>query len=284
MLKNQLITLVILVLTFTSYSQTALYNNPEISSLEIRVEKIKKENAILEKFQIGYLNLVDSLNYLLKEQNDTSNVGYNLYKEYLNIELNKVKLSVEESRKSLMKLVLLIDTLNTKHQTYQDESKDLREDCIRGQAEPIVLKSVFPNTHFRLNADSLSGIETVDFENGDKLIINNWGCEYYTLTFRFETLRFQGDIVDIPFWYKKAVILVGELVDGIDSPIDIKKGIDKLTNYIEANSKNNYANLKFGEEIDFGIEGTRIFVSLDQIEKLSKDKFAITISFSVGPL
>ena len=51
--------------------------------------------------------------------------------------------------------------------------------CERGQAAPIVIKSVYPNTVFKLNDDNYSESETVEFENGYKLIIENGGCEYY---------------------------------------------------------------------------------------------------------
>ena len=175
----------------------------------------------------------------------------------------------------------LVDTVK---QTEIAAVKDLRDDCVRGQAEPIIKKTVFTKTKFILQSDSLTAIETVEFDNGDKLIINNWGCEYYTLTFRFETSRFQDNTTNIPYWFKKSVLLVSELYKGLDAPIDIKKGIDKLVNHIDIDMLKNYANLKFGQEIDFGGEEIRDFVTLENVEKLTAKKFAITISFTTGPL
>src|SRR6186997_553555 len=55
--------------------------------------------------------------------------------------------------------------------------------CIRGQAASVIKKTVYPNSTFKLNKDNHTGTENIDLENGDKLIINNWGCEYYVLTF-----------------------------------------------------------------------------------------------------
>lgn len=162
--------------------------------------------------------------------------------------------------------------------------KDLREECARGQAEPIIKESVFSNTKFVLQPDSLTAIETVIFDNGDNLTIRNWGCEYYILTFRFETSRFQNDTTNIPYWYKKSVLLVSELNKGLDAPIDIKKGIDKLINHIDSDMVNNYANLEFGQEVDFGGEDIRDFVTVEKVEKLTDKTFALTISFATGPL
>lgn len=153
-------------------------------------------------------------------------------------------------------------------------------DCVRGEAEPIVKKSVFPKTTFKMNSDSLTAVEIINFDNGDKLIINNWGCTFYTLTFRFETSKFKADTTALKYWYVTAQKLMTEIKLGIDAPIDIKKGIQALNKYI---SKNAF-NLKLQNEIDFGGKDIRDIVTLDSISKISKDRFAVTITFATGPL
>lgn len=160
------------------------------------------------------------------------------------------------------------------------DTENIANDCIRGQAEPIVKKAVFPKTQFAIQPDNISAIETVFFDNGDKLIINHLGCEYYTLSFRFETSRFHKEKTDTSFWYEKTALLINELEKGIDAPLEIKKGIEKLTEV----AKKNKSSLKYGEEIDFGGNEIREFVTLDGIEKINKNKFAVTITFSAGPL
>jgi hypothetical protein len=164
-------------------------------------------------------------------------------------------------------------------------NSDLAEmDCVRGAAEPIIKKSVFPNSEFVLQPDKITGIETVQFENGDKLIIKNWGCESYCLTFRFETSRFQDDTTNIQFWFKKSVLLMSEIQNGLDCPIDIEKGTHALINFIDNDLPNDYANLKLKNEVDFGGEEIRDYVAIDRIQKINEKVFAVEISYVTGPL
>jgi hypothetical protein len=179
------------------------------------------------------------------------------------------------------KLVTKEPIVETSKQRDQPEENN---DCIRGQAEPIIQRDDYPNTKFTLQQDSLTAIETVNFDNGDKLVINNWGCEYYVLTFRFETTKFQEDTTNLEYWFRAADRLMTGMLSGIDAPINIKKGVNYLSSYIDRDKKNNYKTLKLGDEIDFGINEIRNFVSVDRIGKLTDKKFAVTISFTVGPL
>jgi hypothetical protein len=179
-----------------------------------------------------------------------------------------------------------VDTLSQPDKTLSKNDQS-NTDCVRGAAEPIIDKKVYPKTKFVLQPDSLTGIETVSFDNGDKLIIKNWGCEYYVLTFRFETSRFKQDTTNLEYWFRCAKRLVTEMFGGInamDNPIDIKMGVNYLSSYIDRDKKNNYKNLKIGEEIDFGDSEIRNFVTVDRIEKLTDKKYAIEISFTTGPL
>ena len=150
--------------------------------------------------------------------------------------------------------------------------------CIRGQAEPIVRKSVYPNAVFKLNNDNHSGTETVDFENGDRLIIENGGCEYYVLAFRFETSRFQADTTDILFWLDKGIKLMTEVEKGIDS-YHVTQGIKGLKDFLKTSK-----DLTLGEEVVFDDSEIRDFASVDRIQKITDKRYAIEISFATGPL
>lgn len=165
-------------------------------------------------------------------------------------------------------------------QTEQVQSND----CVRGQAAPVIQKADYPNTIFLLQPDSITAIETVTFDNGDKLIIRNWGCEYYVLTFRFETSKYQHDTTDLAFWFRSADGLMTSMLGGLDAPIDIKRGLVLLDSYISRDEKNGYKNLQLGEEIDFGTNDIRSFLTVDRIEKINDKNFGVTISFTTGPL
>lgn len=153
-------------------------------------------------------------------------------------------------------------------------------DCVRGQAEPIVIKDIYPNTTFTLQPDSLTAIETIELDNGEKVIIKNWGCEYYVLSFQFETSKYNADTTAMKYWYVNVYKLMDEIKEGIDAPIDIEKGLKAFNDHI---SKNVF-DLELETEIDYGENEIRNFVSLDNISKIDNNRFAVTISFAIGPL
>jgi len=171
---------------------------------------------------------------------------------------------------------------------YAIQAKDFSprpdDDCVRGAARPIVKRSVFPKSRFKLQPDKLTGVETVKFKNGDKLVITTSGCEYYVLTFRFETARFNGSADDFPFWFGQAIILMREVEKGIDAPIDIAKGIDAMEREVDRRRNSDQKELEPGDEIDFTSGEMNDFVVVDKIEKLNNNLFAVEISFAKGPL
>lgn len=179
--------------------------------------------------------------------------------------------------KKIILTTLIIFTLN---HLYSQENENY--ECIRGQAEPIVLKSVFPKTEFNLNNDSISGIETILINESEKVTINNVGCEFYTLNFVFETKKYKGEFTNLNYWYQASYELVNEIKIGLDSPIDIELGLKFFKKYIEKNKKG----LQLNTEIDFGPtepNAIRNFVTLHEITKI-EDKYFVNISFTVGPL
>jgi hypothetical protein len=151
--------------------------------------------------------------------------------------------------------------------------------CIRGQAESVINKSVYPHSNFKLNEDQHTGTETIELGNGEKLIIYNWGCEYFVLTFRFETTRFRADTTNIKYWMAKAVILMDELEKGLNAPLDIKTGTIATKNFIKENM-----DYELRQEIVYDTAVIRDFVTIDRIQKLGDKKYAVEISYGTGPL
>jgi len=150
-------------------------------------------------------------------------------------------------------------------------------DCVRGAAEPVLRKSVYPKARFQLQPDKLTGIETLGFANGDRLTIKNWGCEYYTLTFRFETTRFQQDTTARAQWYRHSVTLLTELLPGLAAPLDIKDGVAALRRYVDQGNVGPRS-----EEIYYGRPGNVEFVAVDKIQKLAGRKYAVEVTFALG--
>ncbi len=187
--------------------------------------------------------------------------------------------------KKIILTILIIFTFNYLHSQENDSlvlEKNENYDCVRGQAKPIVLKSIFPNTEFHLNKDSLSGIETILINENEKVTINNEGCEYYSLNFTFETKKYTSSVNNLYYWYKASYDLVNNIKSGLDSPIDIELGLKVYMKYLEKNKNK----LQLNTQIDFGqteVYAIRDFVTLHEIIKTG-DKYFVNISFSVGPL
>nr|WP_294794704.1 hypothetical protein [uncultured Mucilaginibacter sp.] len=155
--------------------------------------------------------------------------------------------------------------------------KPLQDDCPRGAPEPILNKRAYPNRTFRIARNV--GYENITLKNGDKLKIQNKGCEYFTLEFRFETSKFSAANTDLKYWGKCSVDLLNGIRKNADVPFDIIKGLNSLSVYYLKSKKPT-----LGRELDFGEGEIRNFVTLDRIEKLSGKLYAVTVSFSVGPL
>ena len=151
--------------------------------------------------------------------------------------------------------------------------------CIRGEPMPVTINSVFPNATFVLDSDKQTSTETVSLNNSDKLIIKNWGCEYYVLTFRFETKRFQADTTDMKYWLGRAVVLMKEIQRGLDAPLDIDGGTAAMDSVHRENLE-----YTLGKEIVYDNDDIRDFATLDRIQKLGDRVFAVEVSYATGPL
>lgn len=152
-------------------------------------------------------------------------------------------------------------------------------DCVRGPAEQVIKKNINPTSVFELNEDGHTGKETIQFNNGDKVVIRNWGCEYYLLTFRFETGRYSSDTTDLPFWMSKAISLMQSIEEGVESPLDIPDGTAKMKQLLDDNKP-----YSAGEEIVYAEGEIRQYVTFDRVQKVDNKKYAIEVTYGMGPL
>jgi hypothetical protein len=164
-----------------------------------------------------------------------------------------------------------------------DDDKNSPE-CVRAKPVAIIKKEKFPNATFKLEKNKnfpfeYLGYETVQFDNGDKLLIENIGCENFTLIFRFETNRFSGKSNDVRFWYKKAGQLISEVLIGINEPNLISDQVKGLNSYVEKNKR-----LKYNKEIIVSDEGIKENVKLEKVKFLKNKRIRITLHFNTGPL
>ncbi len=166
------------------------------------------------------------------------------------------------------------------------------KNCPRGVAKPVLDKSDLPDAKFTLQSDSLTGAETATLKNGDKLTLENWGCEYYINTFSIET----GCCKDAPktdspeYWMKQAVTLMTQLIGAYNGPLDLKKGVMLLQSHVDADKINHYKNIQFGNEInisntsDTSTSAVREYITVGKVEKTADGRYRFEITLSKGPL
>jgi Fe-S cluster assembly iron-binding protein IscA len=152
-------------------------------------------------------------------------------------------------------------------------------DCPRGAPERIVKASVEPQPTFELDKRKNIASEVLQFQNGDRLVVKNGGCEYFVVTFRFETNRFKADTTDMVYWLDKSAVLVAEISEAIDAPLDFNDGVAMI-------KRMNGPEVKYlpGQEIVYSDGEIRQFATLDRVEQLDPSRYAVEVTFSLGPI
>lgn len=169
--------------------------------------------------------------------------------------------------------------LKTKENSEILVKNEIDTNCTKGKAEPIISNKKILNSTFKLQSDSITGIETLYFPNNEIVIIKNWGCEYYNLTFNFQTKRFNKNLTDLKYWYKKSYILLNEVSKFTNPPINIKEGIQSLKSYKSKSKK-----IILSKKLVYGNGEIPTLVSVDSILKRPNNFVNIQITFSYGPL
>lgn len=107
-------------------------------------------------------------------------------------------------------------------------------DCFKRIPQQVINANVLPGAQYK--QVDLMGYETLELPTGDHLLIINWGCESYHLTFRFETSRFGTDTSKVKQWYSILTQLLYVVEPAIDSPVKIQQGIDEIQHYLKQDS------------------------------------------------
>ena len=114
------------------------------------------------------------------------------------------------------------------------EEKTVGSDCLMSVPQRVINTQVLPGVLY--NQVDLMGYEKLDLPTGDRLLIINWGCESYHLTFRFETSRFGIDTSRVKQWYSILTQLLYVIEPAIESPVKIRQGIDEIQRYLKQDS------------------------------------------------
>jgi hypothetical protein len=109
--------------------------------------------------------------------------------------------------------------------------KAVISDCFNSIPQRVINTNVLPGVDY--SQVDLMGYEKLYLPTGDHLLIINWGCESYHLTFRFETSRFGTDTSKVKQWYSILTQLLYVIEPAIESPVKIQKGIDEIQSYLK---------------------------------------------------
>jgi hypothetical protein len=114
------------------------------------------------------------------------------------------------------------------------EEKTENSHCFNTVTQRVINTSVLPGVEYE--QVDLMGYEKLCLPTGDHLLIINWGCEFYHLTFRFETSRFGTDTSNVKQWYSILTQLLYVIEPAIDSPVKIQLGINEIQSYLSQDS------------------------------------------------
>ncbi len=103
-----------------------------------------------------------------------------------------------------------------------------KNNCPRGIPSPTlnILNPNIVSKNFILLPES--GLETARLYNGDTLIIENTGCEYYVLVYTLKSYKIADNIVqDASYWFGRSADLMLALQDS-DVPFDMRNTSQSL--------------------------------------------------------
>ncbi len=138
-------------------------------------------------------------------------------------------------------------------------------DCVRSIPEPLMKKSEVTDWSFELDTLTRIGYERAVTANGDTLLLENKGCEYFWVEFEF---KFAGNTnatdIEILRHYLNLADRVVDFNFGYQDAYNILKGLPKIE-----------------YEKEYYLNDNEI---AEQFSLLKLDQTGINFSFGIGPL
>jgi hypothetical protein len=158
------------------------------------------------------------------------------------------------------------------------ENKTEDNGCLKNIPQRVIDASVLPGAEFK-QVDFM-GYEKIELPTGDKLLIINWGCESYNLTFRFETSRFGADTSKIKQWYSILTQLLYVIEPAIDSPVKIQRGINEIHNYLKQDT------MPVAYNVPLNLRQDSVFSDMvfERVKILGDTAVRLDVTFSVSSL
>jgi hypothetical protein len=150
--------------------------------------------------------------------------------------------------------------------------------CLANIPQRVIDASVLPCVEFK--QVDLMGYEKVELPTGDRLLIINWGCESYNLTFRFETSRFGTDTSKIKQWYSILTQLLYVIEPAIDSPVGILRGINEIHNYL----KQDTMPVAYNVPLTINRDSTFAEMVFERVKILGDSAVRLDVTFSISSL
>ncbi len=157
----------------------------------------------------------------------------------------------------------------------QNISKE-RENCIQGIPQRVIDTNVLSGAEYK-QIDFI-GYEKIILPTGDKLLIINWGCTTYNLTFRFETSRFGTDTTKVKYWYNTLAQLLGLVEPVIKSPVNIRQGINEIHQFI----KQDTIPLVYNIPLSMSHDSIYSEINFERVKALADTAVRLDVTFSLG--
>ena len=152
-------------------------------------------------------------------------------------------------------------------------SKAQDDPCVRSIPEPMLDHKLFKDAKFILNKKKRIGIETVTLPNGDKLKLENCGCETFTILFTLSSSKTEFSKSKLDVCYVTAAQTLTEISHNNKMPWTIRRIVGIL-------KKCSSHPPKLGKEINIEPGEIPTAFVMDSIS----DKHTIHFHISTGPL